>query len=173
MRRKGHLACRSHMKAGQVINWAWRALKVEFPSHALPSPQATPTTPPPSPKAHFKSTSTIRHTTTFNVSFWHCRGWQTLSVPHSNSLGNLLGSRFNMHVNLMGFLVRREERGEALMFTKLGSQSSVAQNHSINEGWGNNGSCYCFRHMHVNMFHSHACRCAWKTILPVRCPHFR
>lgn len=135
MRRKSHLVCRCYMKAGQVINWAWRALKVEFSSRAAPlhKPPPRPSWPP-SPKAHFKSTSTIRHTTTFNVSFCHCRGWQTLSVPHSNSLGNLLGSRFNMHVNLMGSLVQREEKGEALMFTKLGSQSSVAQNHSINEG---------------------------------------
>lgn len=38
-----------------------------------------------------------------------------------------------MHVNLMGYVWFQEKKGNALMFTKLGSKSVAANNYRINE----------------------------------------
>ena len=157
MQRKRHLIHCSHIKGDQVINGGWRALEAALQSHALPR--------------SFRI-NTRKHNYTQPHNHVNTQVYQLCSISFSiidmmttllycrclSQLGNLLSSRCNMHVNLMGSLVWGNILN-ALMFTKLGSQSSVANNCRLNEDSKNNGQGYCFKYMHVNMPQIHACKC--------------
>lgn len=53
----------------------------------------------------------------------------------------------------------RKKGENALMFTKLGSQSPGANNYRINEDPENNDHGYCCEHMHVNILKRMHAKC--------------